>query len=161
MKKKKTRPAMSWYYYISLTIDSGTPNSPNQSSTPLNPVVAKRALVQCTVIIIRSSIDPFTLVTNLYSREIIPKDVYKRVKDRDTRDSAEDRCDKILDYLTDRIEHDINIFTSFLSVLRELDRDDLADIIMTKYFRLVPFVLTNWINSNLSFSELNTAESRK
>ena len=126
-----------------MTVDSGTPNFPNQSSTPLNPVVAKRALVQCTDIIIESNIDPFTLVRKLYSREIIPRDVYKRVKDKDTRDSEEDRRDKILDYLTDRIEHDVNILTSFLSVLRELNRDDLADIIMTKYFRLVVFVLTN------------------
>ena len=123
-----------------MTIDSGTPNSLNQSSTSLNPAVAKRALVQCTDIIIESNIDPFTLVIKLYSREIIPQDVYKRVKDRDTRDSAEDRRGRILDYLTDRIEHDVNILMSFLSVLRELSRDDLADIIMTKYFRLVAFV---------------------
>ena len=123
-----------------LTIDSVISNSPNQSSTPLDSAVAKRALVQCTDTIIESNIDPFTLVRKLYSREIIPQDVYKRVKDKDTRDSAEDRRDKILDYLTDRIEHDVSIFTSFLSVLRELGRDDLADIIMTKYFRLVAFV---------------------
>ena len=126
-----------------MTIDSGTPNFPNQSSTSLNSAVAKRALVQCTDIIIGSSINPFTLVTKLYSREIIPRDVYKRVKDRDTRDSAEDRRDKILDHLTDCIERDVNILTSFLSVLRELSRDDLADIIMEKYFRLVAFVFTN------------------
>ena len=126
-----------------MTVDSGTPNSPNQSSTSLNPAVARRALVRCTDIIIGSSIDPFTLVTKLYSREIIPKDVYKRVKDKDTRDSAEDRRDKILDYLTDCIEHDVSIFTSFLNVLSKLSRDDLADRIMTEYSRLVPFVLTN------------------
>ena len=123
-----------------MTIDSGTPNSPNQSSTSLDSAVAKRALVQCTDIIIESNIDPFTLVIKLYSREIIPQDVYKRVKDKDTRDSAEDRRGRILDYLTDRIEHDVDILTSFLSVLRELSRDDLADVIMTKYFRLVAFV---------------------
>ena len=115
-------------------------NSPNQSSTPLDSAVAKRALVQCTDIIIESNIDPFILVIKLYSREIIPQNVYKRVKDKDTRDSAEDRHGRILDHLTDRIEHDVNILTSFLSVLRELGRDDLADIIMTKYFRLVAFV---------------------
>ena len=143
MKKKITCPAMSSYYHISLTIDSGTPNFPNPNSTPLNPAVAKRSLVQCTDIIIESNIDPFILVTKLYSREIIPRDVYKRVKDKDTRDSAEDRRDKILDHLTDCVEHDVSILTSFLSVLRELSRDDLADIIMRKYFRLVAFVLTN------------------
>ena len=105
--------------------------------------MAKRALIQCTDIIIESNINPFTIVTKLYSREIIPKDVYKRVKDKDTRDSAENRCDKILDHLTDCVEHDGSILTSFLSVLRELNRDDLANIIMAKYFRMVAFVLTN------------------
>ena len=39
----------------------------------------------------------------------------------------------ILDYLKDHIRHDVNRLMSFLDVLRDLDRDDLADVIITTY----------------------------
>ena len=116
-----------------------TSNLTNQSSTPLNPVVARRALLQCTDILVESSIDHFTLARKLYSKEIISEDVYMRVRDRETRDPME----RIFDHLKDRIDHDVNIFTEFLSVLRDLSRNDLADIIMAKYFRLVTLANTS------------------
>ena len=116
-----------------------TSNLTNQSSTPLSPVVARRALVRCTDLLVESSMDPFTLARKLYSKEVISEDVYKRVRDRETRDPME----RIFDHLKDRIDHDVSIFTEFLSVLRDLSRNDLADIIMAEYFRLVALTSTS------------------
>ena len=122
-----------------------TSNLTNQSSTPLNPVVARRALLQCTDIIVESSIDPFALGRKLCSREIISEEIYKNVRDKETRDSTEDRLEKIFDHLKDLVQHNADIFTKFLSVLRDLSRNDLADIIMAKYFRLVIGIFSKYI----------------
>ena len=50
-----------------------------------------------------------------------------------SRYSTVDCLRMILDYLKDHIRHDLNILMSFLDVLRGLDRDDLADVILSKY----------------------------
>ena len=125
----------------------------NQSSTSLNPAVARRALLQCTDIIIESSIDPFALARKLCAKEIISEDIYKKVRDKETKDSIEDRLDMILDHLKDRVQNNADIFTKFLNVLRELSRNDLTDIIMAKYFRLVALASIS-LNCNLSSLEL-------
>ena len=61
------------------------------------------------------------------------KDVYKRVRDKECRDTSEERLERILDYIEDRIKHDANVLMIFLDVLNDLSRKDLADIIMAKY----------------------------
>ena len=99
----------------------------------LNSVIARRALIQCTIIIVESNIDPITLARNLYSEEIISVDVYKRVKDRSTRDTNADRLDIILDFIKDRVKYDVSIFTKFVDILKDLNRQDLADTITSKY----------------------------
>ena len=99
----------------------------------LNPVFAIRALVQCTDIIVESGIDPFVLANNLFAKEVISEDVYARVTGMPSRYSTVDCLRMILDYLKDHIRHDLNILMSFLDVLRDMDQDDLADVILTKY----------------------------
>ena len=103
------------------------------TSTTLNPVVVKRVLVQCTVDIVESSIDPFALARRLYSNEIIAENFYKRVRDSETRDSMEDRLEKILDHLKDLTKNDASILIAFLDILSDLGRDDLTDTIKKKY----------------------------
>ena len=63
----------------------------------------------------------------------MPDDVYKKMKDRECRDTKEERLEKILDCLKNRIEHNANIFKIFENILRNLSQDDLADIIVAKY----------------------------
>ena len=99
----------------------------------LNTEWARRALVRCTDIIIESTIDPFVLARKVYSKEIIPEDVYKRVRDNQTRDSKETRLEEILDCLKSRIEHNANILKIFVDILRQLSQNDLADNIVAKY----------------------------
>ena len=90
--------------------------------------MAERALVRCTDIIVESTIDPFVLVT----KEIISEDVYKKVKDKASRDTNGERLDIILDELKDRVKYDAGIFTKFVEILRvKLNRNDLADEIMS------------------------------
>ena len=69
----------------------------------------------------------------LYSKEVISKGVYKRVRDKESRDTCEERLERILDDIEDHIKHDANILLVFLDVLNNLCRKDLADIIMAKY----------------------------
>ena len=97
--------------------------------------IGRRALVQCTDIIVESNIDPITLARRLYSKEIISEDVYKIVKDKKTGYTSTDRLDYILDDLKDRVKHDASAFTFFLDILRDdsFNRQDLADKIMSKY----------------------------
>ena len=116
--------------YISFTTD---PMTSILTSATLNPVVVKRTLVQCTVNIVESSIDPFALARRLHSNEIISENVYKRMKDSGTRDTMEDRLEKILDHLKDLAKNDASILTAFLNILSDLGRDDLTDIIQRKY----------------------------
>ena len=77
----------------------------------------------------------------VYSKEIISKDVYKRVRDIESRDTSEERLEKILDDIGDRIKYDANVFVTFLDVLIELGRKDLADIIMAKYKGILYYLL--------------------
>ena len=51
--------------------------------------LARQTLVQCTVIIVESRIDPFVLARRVYLKEIIPKHVYMRVRDKQTRNTSE------------------------------------------------------------------------
>ena len=95
--------------------------------------VASKALIQCTATILDSTVEPFDLVIKLYSKEIIPGDIYKRVKDRQSRDTKKERLDLILEHIKDRVNLDAGIFKLFVDTLRELSRNDLADLIMTKY----------------------------
>ena len=94
--------------------------------------MAVSALVQCTDIVVESTIDPIVLARKLYSKQIISEDVYKKVKDKVSRDTNEERLETILDELKDRVKYDACIFTKFVDILREkLNRNDLADEIMS------------------------------
>ena len=97
--------------------------------------IGRRALVQCTNVIVESNIDPIALARRLYSKEIISEDVYKIVKDKKTGDTSTDRLDYILDDLKDHVKHNVSTFMIFLDILRDdgLNRQDLADKIMSKY----------------------------
>ena len=94
---------------------------------------AKTVLVQCTDIIVESTIDPIVLARKLYSELIISENVYKRVRDKACRDTNEERLENILDDMKDRIKHDASILIKFVDILREkLNRADIADEIMSK-----------------------------
>ena len=99
----------------------------------MDSVMAKRALAQCTDVITESSIDPFTLARRLYSKEVISESIYKKVRDKKTGDSSEDRLELILDNIKDRITHNASILISFLSTLNEMTHQDLAVSIVKKY----------------------------
>ena len=101
--------------------------------TSMDSVVARRALVRCTNIIVKSSIDPSALALELYSEEIISDSLYKRVRDKKTGDSSEDRLELVLDHLKDRITHNASILISFLNILNDLKCQDLAASIVQKY----------------------------
>ena len=105
----------------------------DQSRAILSSDVALRALGQCTDTIVESTIDPKALARKLYSKEVISESVYKKVRDKEARDSKEERIEEVLDDLRDRIKHDPNVLTKFLFTLKELERNDLALIIETKY----------------------------
>ena len=69
----------------------------------------------------------------LHSNEVISESTYKRIRDRECGDTKEERLEKVLDDLKDRIKHDTNVFKTFLDILNDLSRKDLADIVMSKY----------------------------
>ena len=95
--------------------------------------MARKALVQCTDIIVESSIDPIALARKLHAEEVISENVYRRVKDDASRNSNEKRLDIILDEIKDLVKHDAHVLTKFVDILREkLNRNDLADKIMSK-----------------------------
>ena len=110
-------------------------------STSLNSKIAGRAFIQCIDTIVESTIDPFALVRKLYSKEVISKDVYKRVRDKESRDTCWEYLEKIFDDIQDYIKHDANVFVTFLDVLIDLSRKDLADIIKTKYKGILHYVI--------------------
>ena len=101
--------------------------------TSMDSVVAKRALAQCTDVITESSIDPFTLARRLYAKEVISESIYKKVRDKKTGDSSEDRLELILDNIKDRITHNPSILISFLNILNDLKCQGLAALIVQKY----------------------------
>ena len=93
--------------------------------------VAWIALVQCTDIIVESTIDPVVLARKLRSKLIISEDVYKKVKEKANRDTIEERLETILDDIKDHVKLDGGILTKFVDILREkIDQNDLADKIM-------------------------------
>ena len=114
--------------YIFFILEPGS----NQINS-FDSVVAKRAIVRCTNIIVKSSIDPSALALELYSEEIISDGLYKRVRDKKTGDSSEDRLELILDDIKDRVSQNGNILTPFLNILKELAHQHLADTIVKKY----------------------------
>ena len=96
--------------------------------------MARTALVQCTDIIVESTIDPNTLARKLYSEQVISENVYRKVRDTASRDTNEQRLETILDEIKDLVKNDAGILTKFLDILRgeKLKRNDLADKIMSK-----------------------------
>ena len=105
--------------------------------------IGRRALVQCTDIIVESNVDPITLARKLYSKEVISENIYKKVKDKETRETSSDRLERILDDLKDHVKHNVKTFTLFLDILRDdsLSRHDLADKIMSNYESMMHFFL--------------------
>ena len=95
--------------------------------------MARRAIVRCTNVIVKSSIDPSALARGLYSEEVISEGTYRTVRDKKTGDSSEDRLELILDDFKDRVSQDGNILTYFLNILKELAHQHLADAIIQKY----------------------------
>ena len=97
--------------------------------------IGRRALVQCTDIIVESNIDPISLARKLYSKEVISENIFKKIKDKNTGETSSDRLDQILDDLKDHVKHNASIFAIFLDTLRDdsLNPHDLADKIMSKY----------------------------
>ena len=94
---------------------------------------ARTALIQCTDLIVESTIDPIVLARKLYSELVISENIYRRVKDEACKDTNEKRLDIILDEIKDLVKHDAGILTKFVDILREkLKRNDLADIIVSK-----------------------------
>ena len=105
----------------------------NDLISSLDSGVAKRALVQCTDIITESNIDASALARRLYSKEVISEGLYKRVRDKKTGDSNEDRLELVLDDLKSRVTHNASIFISFLNILNDLTQQDLSVLIVRKY----------------------------
>ena len=99
----------------------------------MNSDAANKALVQCADLIVESTIDPNALARKLIARSVISDTDHKKVKDNRTRDSTVERLEMILEYVKDRIKLNADIFTTFLKILKDLGRDDLADEIMAKY----------------------------
>ena len=91
--------------------------------------------------IVESSIDPIALVRKLYSKEVISKHVYKKVRDKESRDTCGERLEKILDDIEDRIKHDANVFVTCLDVVIDLSQKDLIDIIKAKYKGILHYVI--------------------
>ena len=105
----------------------------------LNSVIARRALLQCTSIIIESTIDPITLARNLYSEEVISENVYKRVRDKTRRDTTVEHLEIILNDIKECVKLDPDGLTKFVNILRELNRQDLADKIMSTYKGIIHY----------------------
>ena len=95
--------------------------------------MARRALVKCTDIFVESNIESSDLARKLYSAEVISEDMYTSVRDKQCRDTNKERLEKILDELKDRVTHNVSILTTLFEILNDLKRNDLADIISTKY----------------------------
>ena len=105
---------------------SSTDNTPESCDN------ASKALHQCTDVIVESTIDPIVLARKLYTKDVISEDVYKKVRDKASKDTNEDRLETILDDIRDRVKHNPGILTKFVDILRDkLNRNDLADKIMS------------------------------
>ena len=101
-------------------------------NTPVSCDKAVRALVQCTDIIVESTIDPFVLARKLFSELIISENVYERVRDSACNDTNKQRLETILNDIRNRVKYDAGILTKFVDILRQkLNRNDLANKIMS------------------------------
>ena len=119
----------------------------------LNSDATKKALVKCADLIVESTIDPNALARKLNARDVISENEYKRVIDSKTGDSEEERREKILGYVKDRVKLNADIFTTFLKVLKDdLGRDDLADKIMAKYKSKLNYFISSILIRSISFS---------
>ena len=105
----------------------------------MNSEIARRALIECTDVIIESRINSFVLARKLYANEIIPENFYKGVRDRAYRDSNEERLELILDEIKDHVKYNAGILTEFVHILRDLNRQDLADHILSKYEGIIHY----------------------
>ena len=117
--------------------------------TSVNSEIARKALVQFTDAIVESNIDHFALVRKLYSKESVSESVYKRVRDRECRDTREERLENILDEVRDRVKHDDTVFRTFLDILCDLSQKDLADKIMAKY-KGIPYCILHYKSNIMS-----------
>ena len=95
--------------------------------------------MQCTDVIVESSVDAFVLARILFAKMIISENVYKRVKDTASRDTNQERLDFIIDDIKDHVKYDASILTTFVDILRDLNRKDLADKILSKYEGIIHY----------------------
>ena len=72
-------------------------------------------------------------------KEIISEVTYKRVIDSACWDTYEDRFENILDDIKGHVCHNPGILTAFVNILRDLSRQDLADVIMSKYKGIIHY----------------------
>ena len=56
-----------------------------------------------------------------------------KVKDKQTRDTNEERLETILDCLKNRVKYNADILKKFLVILRYISQNELADNITAKY----------------------------
>ena len=139
---------------ITLVIDlifTFIPETSDPIGTSVNSEIAIRVLVQFTDAIVESNIDHSALVRKLYSKESVSESVYKRVRDRESRDTREERLENILDEVRDRVKHDGSVFRTFFDILYDLSQKDLADKIMAKYKGMPYCILHYKINIMSSY----------
>ena len=107
----------------------------------MNSETITTALAQCTNVIVESNIDPFVLATKLYSKEVISEDVYKIIRDKKSGKTNASCLELILNDVKDHFKHNFSVFLIFLDVLRDdsLNRQDLADIILSKYKGIIHY----------------------
>ena len=112
---------------IFYNIYSSTDNTPESCDK------AVRALVLCTDDIVESNIDPPTLARKLFTKEIISENIYMSVRNKSCSDTNVERLETILDNLRSRVKQDVNIFMTFVDILRDdLKQNDLSEKIMSK-----------------------------
>ena len=110
----------------------------------LNSEKARRASVQCTDIIIESTIDPVDLARNYNSKDIISDIFYKRVKDKAIGERNDECLETVLDEKKDHVNYDVGIFTKFVNILKEgLHQNVLADKIIAKVCYMSYLVLSD------------------
>ena len=137
---------------ITLVIDlifTFIPETSDPIGTSVNSEIAIRILVQFTDAIVESNIDHSALVRKLYSKESVSESVYKRVRDRESRDTREERLENILDEVRDRVKHDGSVFRTFFDILYDLSQKDLADKIMAKY-KGIPYCILHYKSNIVS-----------
>ena len=61
------------------------------------------------------------------------------LNDKATRHTNEECLDTILDCIKDHVKHDASIFTKFVDILRDLNQQDLADAMISKYKGIIHY----------------------